>query len=547
MVHKKDKTKSRTKSKQQKSFFSRIFRKVFSCIAPSNENLKPASRRSRRIPESPKQEWLRDRFEQVRTSLRGPSRGHKEGPRRHPLFETSLYSARRHEARLDSESHQGPTPQAIPLFVPIFEAPGYSTEEASVPMRCTSSETHYNNALVASQYAHVPAMEAPKLSPVDQECLLPIDDVHMGTFQSSNLSDTCATESDNGAQDFIGLGIQNISCEHPTIADKDNFTISDSVERSLSCDSSTASDTGATIGESSSRFQGRLKGVPGFNSLPRYRLAPKIAPDPMWRAPCPAPMPPGLEFDSHSSRASSSHTTNKSAASSASSLPMQTHSPYTREPYPGLHQGDRLYIRSAGQIVAGYISAWTYAFPMPDFVLPTMFTPPPSSHTLGDNQPGFNDMPINPEESRVYLVKPRRNGAQRKQERRALGSEASTAFVKRDIRVTIDRRRAKQQNRKNSTMPLRMGFLVQRNVVLRLVPYPRAKARSKRSRKEREGMKFGGIRDGKENLVLAVGIGTIEGKSTSHQYGKAGRSLRTRAEMQPTVESAPTSIVSSVV
>ncbi|RPB22222.1 hypothetical protein L211DRAFT_850775 [Terfezia boudieri ATCC MYA-4762] len=544
MVHKKDKTKSRTKSKQQKGFFSRIFRKVFSCIAPPNENLKPASRRLRRTPESPKQEWLRDRFEQVRTSLRGPSRGHKEGPRRRPLFETSLYSARRHEARLDSESHQGPTLQAIPLFVPIFEAPGYSAEEASAPMRCTSSETHYNNALVASQYAHALAIEAPKLSPGDPECLLPIDDVHIGTFQSSNLPDACATESDNGLQDVIGLGIQNISCELPTIADQENFTIPDSVERSLSRASSTASDTGATIGESSSRSQGRLKGVPGFNSLPRYRLAPKLAPDPMWRAPCPAPMPPEWGNDSDSSSASSSHTINKSAASSASSLPMQTHSSYAREPYPGLPKVDRLYIRSVGPIEPGNISAWTYVFPMPAFMLPTMFTPPPSSHTLGDTQPGFNDMLIDPEESRVYLVKPRRNGAQRKRERRALGSGGSTTFVKKDIRVTVDGHRAKQQNRKNSTTPLAMGFLVE---VPRIVPYPRAKARSKRSWKEREGTKFGGIRDGKENLVLAVARGTIERDSTSHQYGKAGRSLRTRAEMQPTVESAPTSVVSSVV
>jgi len=537
--------KSRTKSKQQKGFFSRIFRKVFSCIAPPNENPKPVSRRSRRAPELPKKpEKLRDRGEQVKASLRGLSRSHKEGPRRRPLFETSIHSAGRHNVRLHNESYQGPTPQNIPLFVPIVEAPGYSAEEVSTPMRCTSSEIDYNNALVASKYAHAPVIEAPKLFPGDHECLLPIDGIHIGTFQPINLPYAFATEGGNGEQGVVGLGIQNISCEHPTIADQDIFTIPDSVRRSLSRAPSTTSDTGATIGESCSRPQGGLKGVPGFNSLPRYRLAPTIAPDPMWRAPCPAPMPPGLGNESDSSSTSSNHTTNKSAASSASSLPMETRSSYTYEPYPGLPQVDRLYVRSAGPVEPGGTRAWTYAFPMPAFMLPTMFTPPPLSHTLGENQSGFNDMPMNSEEPRVYPVQPRRNGARRKRERGALGIEGSMAFVKRDIRVTINGPGAKQQNRRDNTTQSVMELSVQRND---LAPCPQAKARGRRGWKEREGTKFGEIRNGKENLVLAVGEGTIGRDSTSHQYGKAGRSRRTRAEMQPTVESAPTSVVGSIV
>lgn len=545
MVHKKDKAKSRTKSKQQKGFFNRIFRKVFSCIAAPNENLKPAPRRSRRTLESPKKpERLRDRFELVRTSLRGPSRGHKEGPRRRPLFETSLHSAERHEVQLDSENYQFPTPQTIPLFVPIAQAPIYSAEEASNPIRCTSSEINYNNALVASQYAHAPAIEAieaPKLFPGDQEWLLPVDDVRIGTFQPNNLSNATVTGSDNGmdleVQGIIGLGIQNISCDHPTIEDQDIFAIPNSMEWPLSHASSPASDTDATIGESCSRPQGGLNGVPGFNSLPRYRPTPKIAPNPMWRAPCPAPIPPGLGEDSDNSSISSDRTTNRSAASSASSLSIKTHSPYAYEPYPG----GRLDVRSAGPVEAVGISAWTYAFPMPAFMFPTMFTPPPSSHTLSDNQPGFNDIPMNSEEHRTQ---PRRNGARRKRERRVLGTEGSIDFAKRDIGVTINGPRAKQQNKKST----KKQDLVQRSEVTRSAPGSRAKARSRRGWKEREGTKFGGIRDGKENLVLAVEEGTTGRDSASHQdtYGRAGKSHRTRAEMQPTVESAPPSVVSSL-
>lgn len=530
--------KSRTKSKQQKGFFSRIFRKVFSCIAPLNENPKLASRRSRRVPEPPKKpERHRDMGESVRISLRGPFRGHKEGPRRHPLFETSQHSTGKHGGRLDSESYQFPSPEAIPLFVPIATVPGYSAQESSTPMRYTSSEIDGNNTLTPSKYAHASAIDAPKCFPDDQEWLLPVDDVHLGTLQPNDLSFALATWSDNGAdleaQGVIGLGIQNISCGHPTIADQDMVTISDSAERPLSPVWSTTSEACATIGESCPRRQGEVKGVPGFNSLPRYRPAPKVAPDPMWRAPCPAPMPPGLGDIRNNSSTSSDHTTNRSAASSASSLPMEIHSPYETD--PGLPQVDRLYVRNAGPIELGNISSWVYAFPIPALMLPTMFTPPPSSHSLHDNQSEFNAMPTNPEEPRVYPAQPWRNGARRKRERRALGIGGNPSFVERDMRVTING--AKPKNWKNSTM--RMELSVQRGEVTRSASGPQAKARSRRGWGEREGTRFGGIRDGKENLVLAEG----GANSTSHQYGRAGRSHRTRAEMQPTVESAPTSVV----
>ncbi|KAF8423546.1 hypothetical protein EV426DRAFT_601988 [Tirmania nivea] len=220
---------------------------------------------------------------------------------------------------------------------------------------------------------------------------------------------------------------------------------------------------------------------------------------------------------------------------------METHSSFTCEPYPGLPQFDRLYARSAEPGEPRCTSAWTYVPPMPAVILPTMFTPP-SSHTLGDNQSGPNYWPMNPEEPRIYPVQPRRNGARRKRERRALSIEGNTAFVERDIRVTVNGPRAKQ-SRKNSTAQRRMELSVQRSEVTSLAPGPRPNARSRRAWKERKGMKFGGIRCGKENLVLAVGEGTIGKDNTSHQYGRAGRSRRTRAEMQPTVESAPTSAV----
>jgi len=130
-----------------------------------------------------------------------------------------------------------------------------------------------------------------------------------------------------------------------------------------------------------------------------------------------------------------------------------------------------------------------------------------------------------------------------------LGIEDSMPFVKRDIRITINGAGAKQQDRKNSTTQRGMGLSVQRSEVTRLNPCPRAKTRSRQGWKEREGTKFGGIRDGKENLVLVgeEGNQTIGRDSTSHQYGRAGRSRRTRAEMQPTVESAPTSVVGNFV